>query len=78
MIRRRTLGRLLFFGLGYVAGTRAGRERYSQIEEGAKAVLATLRGGGDDGTSSSSRPSSGGRTDGRGSDPYGDITLGRS
>ena len=31
MLGRKTLGRV-FFGLGYLAGTRAGRERYAQIE----------------------------------------------
>ena len=31
------LGRVLFLSLGYLAGTRAGRERYAQIEAGAKA-----------------------------------------
>ena len=39
----KTLGRVLFFGLGYLAGTRAGRERYTQIEASAKAVIEKLR-----------------------------------
>ena len=37
------LGRAIFFGLGYLAGTRAGRERYAQIEAGARAIFETLR-----------------------------------
>ena len=32
MFGRKTLGRGVVFGLGYLAGTRAGRERYAQIE----------------------------------------------
>ena len=32
MIGRKTVGRVVFFSLGYLAGTRAGRERYAQIE----------------------------------------------
>jgi hypothetical protein len=43
MIGSKTLGRAVFFGLGYLAGTRAGRERYAQIEAGAKAILTQLR-----------------------------------
>jgi hypothetical protein len=39
----KTLRRVLFFGLGYLAGTRAGRERYTQIEASAKAVIEKLR-----------------------------------
>ncbi|ANC31923.1 hypothetical protein [Isoptericola dokdonensis] len=74
MIRRRTLGRALFFGLGYVAGTRAGRERYAQIEAGFRSVVSALRdrSAGSDGTAST-------QGSGRGTaDPYADITLGRS
>jgi hypothetical protein len=37
------IGRVLFLSLGYLAGTRAGRERYAQIEAGAKAVIEKLR-----------------------------------
>ena len=37
MVGRKTVGRVVFFGLGYVVGTRAGRERYTQIEAGLKA-----------------------------------------
>jgi len=43
MVGRKTLGRVVFFGLGYLAGTRAGRERYAQIEAGFKAVIDRLR-----------------------------------
>jgi hypothetical protein len=35
MLGTKTLGRSLVFGLGYLAGTRAGRERYDQIEKAA-------------------------------------------
>ncbi|MEL7976322.1 hypothetical protein AAG589_10700 [Isoptericola sp. F-RaC21] len=77
MFGRRTLGRALFFGLGYVVGTRAGRERYAQIEAGARAVVAGLRArmdgvsdGGADGGDGRRRSS---RAD---ADPYGDIRLG--
>ncbi|MEU2199290.1 hypothetical protein [Isoptericola sp. NPDC019482] len=86
MIGRKTLGRALFFGLGYVVGTRAGRERYAQIEAGARALVAGLRdrleddGGSDDGGSDdggrdgeSRRRSGSSRA---GADPYGDIRLG--
>jgi hypothetical protein len=37
------LGRVVFFGLGYVVGTRAGRERYAQIEAGFKTVIEKVR-----------------------------------
>ena len=39
MTTSKTLGRVVFFTLGYLAGTRAGRERYAQIEASAKAVI---------------------------------------
>ena len=32
MLGRKTLGRVVFLGLGYLTGTRAGRARYAQIE----------------------------------------------
>ncbi len=70
MIGRKTLGRAIFFGLGYLAGTRAGRERYAQIEAGAQAVVARLRARyGTDGTDGATSASGG-------SDPYRDIRLG--
>jgi hypothetical protein len=39
----KTVGCVVFFGLGYLAGTWAGRERYAQLEAGAKAVIDMLR-----------------------------------
>jgi hypothetical protein len=69
MVGRKTLGRVVFFSLGYLAGTRAGRERYAQIEAGLKAVVEMLRARyAENATSSSSSPS------GRGA--YSDIRLG--
>ena len=69
MIGRKTLGRVVFFGLGYLAGTRAGRERYAQIEAGLKAVIEMLRARyAENATSTSSSPS--------GRDGYSDIKLG--
>ena len=69
MIARKTLGRVVFFGLGYLAGTRAGRERYAQIEAGSQSRDRDLRARyAENGTSTSSSPS---RRDG-----YSDIKLG--
>ena len=69
MVARKTLGRVVFFGLGYLAGTRAGRERYAQIEAGLKAAIEILRARyAEKGTSTSSSPS--------GRDGYSDIRLG--
>ena len=69
MLSSKTLGRVVFFSLGYLAGTRAGRERYAQIEAGAKAVIKMLRARYADSekntSSSPSRP-----------DEYSDIKLG--
>jgi hypothetical protein len=68
MVGRRTFGRVVFFGLGYLAGTRAGRERYAQIEAGLKAVIEMLRARyAENATSTSSCPSG---------DGYSDIRLG--
>ena len=39
MLGSKTLSRGVFFGLGYLAGTRAGRERFDQIEAGLQAVV---------------------------------------
>jgi hypothetical protein len=65
----KTLGRVVFFGLGYLAGTRAGRERYAQIEAGVKAVIENLRARyAETGTSTLSSPSQ--------RDGYSDIRLG--
>jgi len=67
MFGSKTVGRVIFFGLGYLAGTRAGRERYAQIEAGAKAVIENLRARyAENGTSTS--PSQ--------RDGYSDIRLG--
>lgn len=69
MVGRKTLGRVVFFGLGYLAGTRAGRERYAQIEAGFKAVIDKLRARyAENATSTSSSRS--------GRDGYSDIRLG--
>ena len=69
MVGRKTLGRVVFFGLGYLEGTRAGRERYAQIEAGFKAVIDKLRARyAENATSTSSSPS--------GRDGYSDIRLG--
>lgn len=75
MIGRRTVGRAIFFGLGYVAGTRAGREQYARIETGAKRIVAALR------TRYAEHdappPWSGRSSATQASDPYEDIRLGR-
>jgi hypothetical protein len=69
MLGSRTVGRVLFFSLGYLAGTRAGRERYAQIEAGAKTLIEKLRARyAESGTSTSSSPSR--------RDSYSDIRLG--
>ena len=75
MIGRRTLGRAVFFGLGYVVGTRAGRERYAQIEAGARALVAGLRAR-LDGESDGGADGEAGRSSRAGADPYDDIRLG--
>jgi hypothetical protein len=69
MLASKAIGRVVFFSLGYLAGTRAGRERYAQIEAGAKAVLEKLRARyAENATNTSSSPS--------GRDGYSDIRLG--
>ena len=69
MLSSKTLGRAIFFGLGYLAGTRAGRERYAQIEAGAKVLMEKLRARyAESGASTSSSPSQ--------RDGYSDIRLG--
>ncbi|MTG87783.1 hypothetical protein GJV82_02265 [Cellulosimicrobium sp. BIT-GX5] len=74
MLGSKTLGRAVFFGLGYVVGTRAGRERWAQIEAGARAFAARLRERLEegDGVSSGSRP----RTGPGDVEPDEDIRLG--
>jgi len=69
MLSSKTLGRVVVFSLGYLAGTRAGRERYAQIEAGAKAVIDKLRARyAENGKSTWSSPSR--------RDEYSDIRLG--
>jgi hypothetical protein len=43
MLGTKTFGRGLIFGLGYVAGTRAGRTRYDQLHKAAVAVAGQFR-----------------------------------
>jgi hypothetical protein len=43
MLGTKTVGRALIFGLGYVAGTRAGRARYDQIQKAAVAIAGQVR-----------------------------------
>ena len=43
MLGTKTIGRSLMFGLGYLAGTRAGRERYDQLHQAAVVVAGQLR-----------------------------------
>lgn len=43
MLGTRTIGRTVIFGLGYVVGTRAGRERYDQIQQAARTITGQLR-----------------------------------
>ena len=62
MLGSKAVGRVVFFSLGYLAGTKAGRERYAQIEAGAKAVIEKLRARyAESGTNGSSSPSRTGR-----------------
>ncbi len=71
MMGSRFLGRAVFFGLGYLAGTRAGRERYAQIEAGAKAVIETVRARYQESSASSQSSASGSQPS-----DYSDIKLG--
>ncbi len=43
MLGTKTIGRSLVFGLGYLAGTRAGRERFDQIQQATVKVAGHLR-----------------------------------
>ena len=43
MFGTKTIGRSLVFGLGYLAGTRAGRERYDQIQHAGRSLAGQLR-----------------------------------
>ena len=71
MMGSKVLGRAIFFGLGYLAGTRAGRERYAQIEAGARAIIGTLRA-----RYNESRTDSQSSTSGSQASDYSDIKLG--
>jgi hypothetical protein len=43
MLGTRTIGRSLVFGLGYLAGSRAGRERYEQLSTAGRSFAGQLR-----------------------------------
>ena len=43
MLGTKTIGRSLVFGLGYLAGTRAGRERYDQLQQIGRQLANQLR-----------------------------------
>lgn len=43
MLGTKAVGRGVVFGLGYLAGTRAGRERYEQLSRAGRAVAGQLR-----------------------------------
>ena len=43
MLGTKTLGRSVVFGLGYLAGTRAGRARYDQIQQVGRQLATQLR-----------------------------------
>ena len=43
MLGTKTIGRSLVFGLGYLADTRAGRERYEQLQQAAVTIARQLR-----------------------------------
>jgi len=43
MLGTKTIGRTVVFGLGYLVGTRAGRERYDQIQQAGRQLAAQLR-----------------------------------
>ena len=43
MLGTKMIGRSMVFGLGYLAGTRAGRERYDQLQQVARTVAGQLR-----------------------------------
>ena len=43
MLGTKTIGRSLVFGLGYLAGTRAGRERYDQLQQVGRPLATRMR-----------------------------------
>ena len=71
MMGSKFLGRAIVFGLGYLAGTRAGRERYAQIEAGARVIIETLRARYNESSAGSQSSTSGSQDS-----DYSDIKLG--
>lgn len=71
MMGSKIVGRAVFFGLGYLAGTRAGRERYAQIEAGARAIIETVRARYNDSGADAQSSASGSQAS-----DYSDIKLG--
>ena len=43
MLGTKTIGRSLVFGLGYLAGSRAGKERYEQLSTAGRTFAGQLR-----------------------------------
>ena len=43
MLGTKTIGRSVVFGLGYLAGTRAGRARYDQLQQVGRQLATQLR-----------------------------------
>ncbi len=43
MFGTKTIGRSVVFGLGYLAGTRAGRQRYDQLQHVGLQLVGRLR-----------------------------------
>ncbi len=43
MLGTKTIGRSVVFGLGYLAGTRAGRERYNQLQQVGRQLALSVR-----------------------------------
>ncbi|MBD3924718.1 hypothetical protein IEZ26_08815 [Nocardioides cavernae] len=43
MLGTKTIGRSLVFGLGYLAGSRAGKERYDQLSTAGRSFAGQLR-----------------------------------
>ncbi len=43
MLGTKTIGRSLVFGLGYLAGSRAGKERYEQLSTAGRSFAGQLR-----------------------------------
>ena len=75
MLGTKTIGRSLVFGLGYLAGTRAGRERYDQLQQVGRQLATRMRDQMQAAPDNSPRSVAGGRPAGWDDS---DITLGRS